>query len=480
MFINTIVDEINLKNMPEVIIEFFRKNGEKKFNNLRNFYDNLLKYVSEDIRDSYLNRILKYLSSSSSILINIIDDFKLDVYDKELQDFSKYLVNEINKYDGYKYLYESLNRKVNYIFYEKEEYLNIKESHNVEDYKTFIFLLLKHTFYTYQINIPGIVSTRLYEEAITMIYDSETRKRMMKASADLGNTDASVLHACHILKNHNLEGIDYLLKAKSKPYALWTIGFLIETNKLNKETISKVEAELSDLFTEDDFINRIRSDKKNIILAIKIYYYIYKKYYFSKSINSIGKLLINQSITYNESINETVLLGKQYLNEAIRLGNVNAITNLSIYYINHPEDSEYDDKLITKLLETSANLGDTLGNYYYGKHLCKKGEKQGIEYLLYSSNLSHAASSFEIAKVYEANNDYQNALEYYKKAIYLGHFDSTINLCKLYILLSTLYDKKSYLIFAKEILDDNYNNVSIDKKEECDILYKDIEERKNS
>ena len=29
--------------------------------------DNLLKYVSEDIRDSYLNRILKYLSSSNPI-----------------------------------------------------------------------------------------------------------------------------------------------------------------------------------------------------------------------------------------------------------------------------------------------------------------------------------------------------------------------------------------------------------------------------
>ena len=90
MFINTIVDEINLKNMPEIIIEFFRNNGEKKFNNLRNFYDNLLKFVSEDIRDSYLNRILKYLSSSSPILINIIEDFKLDVYDKELQNFSNY------------------------------------------------------------------------------------------------------------------------------------------------------------------------------------------------------------------------------------------------------------------------------------------------------------------------------------------------------------------------------------------------------
>ena len=190
MFINTIIDEINLKNMPEVITDFFRKNGEKKFNNLRNFYDNLLKYVSEDIRDSYLNRILKYLSSSSSNL---------------LQDFSKYLVDEINKYDNYKDLYESLNRKVNYIFYDKDDYLNIKESHNKEDYKTFIFLLLKHTFKTYQINIPGIVSTRLYEESITMVYDSETRKRMMSASANLGNIDASVLHACHLLKEHNLE-----------------------------------------------------------------------------------------------------------------------------------------------------------------------------------------------------------------------------------------------------------------------------------
>ena len=135
MFINTIVDEINLKNMPEIIIEFFRNNGEKKFNNLRSFYDNLLKFVSEDIRDSYLNRILKYLSSSSPILINIIEDFKLDVYDKELQDFSNYLVEEINKYEGYKDLYESLNRKVNYIFYEKDNYLNIKESHNEENYK---------------------------------------------------------------------------------------------------------------------------------------------------------------------------------------------------------------------------------------------------------------------------------------------------------------------------------------------------------
>ena len=32
MYINTIIDEINLKNFPEIIIEYFRKNGEKRFN----------------------------------------------------------------------------------------------------------------------------------------------------------------------------------------------------------------------------------------------------------------------------------------------------------------------------------------------------------------------------------------------------------------------------------------------------------------
>ena len=211
MYINTIIDEINLKNFPEIIIEYFRKNGEKRFNNLRSFYDILLKSINEDVRDSYLNRILKYLSSSTPILINIIEDFKIDIYNEELLKFSEFLTEEINRFEDYESLYETINRKINYIFYEKEDYLNIKEAHNKKDYVNFIFLVLKHTFNTYQTNTPGIVSTRMYEEAMTLVYDSETRKRMMKASADLGNLDASILHACHILKNNDPEGIDYLL-----------------------------------------------------------------------------------------------------------------------------------------------------------------------------------------------------------------------------------------------------------------------------
>lgn len=480
MFINTIIDDINLKNFPEIIIDYFRKNGEKKFNNQRSFYDTLLKTVGEDIRDSYLNRILKYLSSSSPSLINILEDFNQDVYDKELLKFSEYLTEEINKYDDYKDLYESINRKINYIFYEKDEYLDIKNSHNDEDYPLFIFLVLKHTFKTYQTNIPGIVSTRLYEEAITMVYDGETRKRMMKASAELGNIDASMLHASHILKNGDQRGIDFLLKAKSKPSALWIIGFLIEKNRIKKETISKVERELQELFIEDDFINKVSSDDKNVILAIKIYYYIYQKYHFSKSINSLGKLLIQKTATYNNSMEDTISMGKKFLNEAIRLGNVNAITNLSVYYTNHPEDSDYNDKLISRLLETSANLGDVVGNYNYGKLLCKKGDKRGIDYLLYSANLSHPEANYELGKEYESDNDYKRAIEYYKKALFLGNFKSVINLCKLYILLSSLYDKKAYLMYAKELLDDNYKNLEKEEQKECDLLYTDIKERKNS
>ena len=418
MYINTIIDEINLKNFPEIIIEYFRKNGEKRFNNLRSFYDILLKSINEDVRDSYLNRILKYLSSSTPILINIIEDFKIDIYNEELLKFSEFLTEEINRFEDYESLYETINRKINYIFYEKEDYLNIKEAHNKKDYVNFIFLVLKHTFNTYQTNTPGIVSTRMYEEAMTLVYDSETRKRMMKASADLGNLDASILHACHILKNNDPEGIDYLLKAKSKPYALWILGFLVEKKRISKESIDKIEIELKDLFVEDNFINNITSDNKNVILATKIYYYIYLKYYFSKSINSLGKLLIRQRVLFNNSIEETIIMGKRFLNEGIKLGNVNAITNLSVYYINHPEDNEYNDKLINKLLETSATLGDLEGNYYYGKMLCSKNDKRGVEYLKYASNLFHAESSYELAKVYESDNNYKEAIEYYKKAIY--------------------------------------------------------------
>ena len=473
MFINTIIDEINIKTLPEIIIEYLRKNGEKKFINLRSFYSILLENISEDVKDSYLNRILKYLSSTTPSLINIFEDLNQDIYDKELKLFVKKLVTTINKYDNNKDLYEQINSKINFIFYNEEEYLKIKESNNIKDYETFIYLVLKHTFQTYQLNLPSIVSKRLFEEAMTTEYDSERKTRMIKASADLNNIEASMLYANQILLDDPDTAIDYMLKAKSLPYVLWAIGFSIEKQRFNKESIYKIKKELEPLFIEDEFINKISSKNKHLILAVNLYYYIYLKYSFSKAINSIGKLLITKQIQYNNSEKETIEQAKLYLNKAIKLGNVNAITNLSVYYLRHPDDKEYEDILINKLLRTSAELGDLVGNYYYGKLLIDQG-KDGSKYLIYASKQNHERAQFELGKYYELHNNYNKSIEYYKNAITNGHTDSIISLSKLYLFLSNKDNKNTYKLYAKELLDNNIDKLNDEQKILAKQLYEDI------
>ena len=54
-----LLDSINIKTYPELIVNFLKDNNiNSNFNNLRGFYNELLASLSEDIRDSYLNRIL--------------------------------------------------------------------------------------------------------------------------------------------------------------------------------------------------------------------------------------------------------------------------------------------------------------------------------------------------------------------------------------------------------------------------------------
>lgn len=474
MYRKTIIDEINIKNLPEMITDYLRKNGEKKYINLRSFYTILLDNISNDVKDSYLNRILKYLSNTTPSLINIFEDFNQGIYDKELKVYVKDLVQTINKYENNGDLYEQINSKINFIYYDVEDYLKIKESNNIKDYETFIFLVLKHTFQTYQLNLPSIVSKRLFEEAMTTEYDSERKTRMIKASADLNNIEASMLYANQILLDDPDTAIDYMLKAKSLPYVLWSIGFSIEKQRFSKESIYKIKKELEPLFEKDEFIEKLSSDNKHLLLAVNLYYHIYLKYGFSKAINSIGKLLITRQIKYNNSEKESIEQAKIYLNKAIKLGNVNAITNLSVYYLRHPEDKEYEDLLINKLLRTSAELGDVVGNYYYGILLTQQG-KDGSKYFHYSSELNHERAHYELGKYYELHNDYNKSIEYYKKSITCGYTDAIISLSKLYIFLSNKNNKNTYKLYAKELLDNNIDKLNEEQKKLANRLYEDID-----
>ena len=212
----------------------------------------------------------------------------------------------------------------------------------------------------------------------------------------------------------------------------------------------------------------------HLIRIQDLYYYIYLKYSFSKAINSIGKLLITKQIQYNNSEKETIEQAKIYLNKAIKLGNVKAITNLSVYYLRHPDDKEYEDILINKLLRTSAELGDLVGNYYYGKLLIDQG-KDGSKYLIYASKQNHERAQFELGKYYELHNNYNKSIEYYKNAITNGHTDSIISLSKLYLFLSNKDNKNTYKLYAKELLDNNIDKLNEEQKKLANRLYEDID-----
>ena len=448
MNIGTIIDKINIKDLPDMITSYLHEYSIKELSNLRGYYSRLLEFISVDVKDSYLNRILKYLSSNTSSVINIIEDFNENIYDKELLDFSKYLADIINSTPNYQVLYENLNRNVNFIFFENnKEYCEVKTLHNNKEYNMFLFSLIKHSFKTYQINLPGIMGNRLLDEALTLYYDTEHRKRVIRASAELGNEIAINLHAAHIYKDDKDAAVRVLLKNKDKASELWQIAFELEYNTLSKETVSIIKKELKNVIEENDFTNKITVTKKGqekaydmtLLYAFKIYYYIAHKFNFTKAYNSLGKLMIFDMLSYDNDRQKTIELAKDYLKKAIRMGNINSATNLSIYYYNNKEDNEFDYLTMKRLFEVSATLGDIEASCFYGKLLIEEGNfNDGVINLKYAAERKDGLSCLELGKFYELTSEYALAIEYYKKAIIYHKYDAAYYLSLLYLKLNSL------------------------------------------
>ena len=442
MDVSVIVDKINIKNLPEVITNYLRQYSIKEFNNLRSFYSRLFEFISDDVKDSYLNRVLKYLSYDAPSVINIFEDFNEGVYDKELMKFSKYLVKIINETDQYSNLYESLNRNVNFLFYEShDEYCKVKTFNNDANYDMFIFSLLKHAFMTYKINIPGIMANRLLEESMTLSFNTEHRKRVIQASAELGNEIAISLHAAHIYDENRDEAIKFLIKNKNRGCDLWQVAYELECDSISKYTIQHIKNELKGIELENDFTNKItittygkeKYYDLSLLFAIKLYYYIACKFNFTKAYNSLGKLMIFDIISYENDRKKTIELAKTYLKKSISMGNLNSMTNLAIYYYKNRDDIDFDYVVMKKSLEQAACLGDISANCYYGKIMIEEGNfKDGVEYLKYASDRNYGLACYELGKYYELKSDYEQAVESYKKAILNKYFDAAYNIAVLF------------------------------------------------
>ena len=219
-------DCINLKKFSETISDYLHNNGQKKICNVRRYFSTLLGCINENVKESYLNRILKYLSSSTAQSIAIIDDFNDGIYDKNLMKFANILSTELQKTEDFNIFIKKLDDIIIVPYLSIEEYNNLKECLNNKDYDNYLFILIKHTFKTYKISLPNISSQRMLEEALTIYFDTEFQKRLISESAKLGNHQAIILFGNLNYSNPQVS-LNYYLKAKKNKIALWEIGYML-------------------------------------------------------------------------------------------------------------------------------------------------------------------------------------------------------------------------------------------------------------
>ena len=450
-------DCINLKKFSETISDYLHYNNQKKICNVRRYFSTLLGCINEDVKESYLNRILKYLSSSTAQSIAIIDDFNDGIYDKNLMKFANILSTELQKTEDFNIFIKKLDDMIIVPYLSIEEYNNLKECLNNKDYDNYLFILIKHTFKTYKISLPNISSQRMLEEALTIYFDTEFQKRLINESAKLGNHQAIILFG-NLNYSSPQVSLNYYLKAKKNKIALWEIGYMLETGNLTQEVVELIKKEIDFCIIKDSFINNIVVDKKvknpeSIKLAFQIYYYIISNFEYSKAFNSIGKLLLNGTVSYKDDKKTTNKYIKQYLLKAIRLGNINAPRLLATYFVGNPKDEDYNESYIMELLRNSADMGEIDANYEYGMLLKRKKLKQSRKYLMYAAEQKNSSACYELAQMFELKGDYKNACEYYKRAIYYGRVSAVYDLCLMYIELANSTKQKVYIFKATQMFD---------------------------
>ena len=473
MNLEYVVDKINIKNLPEDIASYMQNNNSHKYTNLRSFYKELLKHVNDDFLDSYLNRILKYLSSDKESNIYIFDDFTDNIYDEELISFSNKLCSEIDKYNNNTELYEKLNQHLNRMFFDFEDFVKVKDAHNDKDYPKFLFLLLKHCFENYKINVPNITAKRIYDVAMTLDDDSK-KYHLIKLSSDLGNYDASLLYSSYIYNEYPDEAIDLYLKFKSYPVAQWRIAKAIEEKRLNPQTIITIKKSLKNNLIDNSLTKNIKivkeKENKNLKLAFQIYDYCAENFNFNKAMKSIGQLLIDGCVIYKNK-EESLKLGKEYFIKAIKLGDIDSVLSMALYYHNHKSSKDYDEFLENKYFEISAKYGDFTACNYYGEILLKEGKtEEAIEYFKKSASGNNGIACKHLGNYYELKNDYKEAINYYKKSLQLNNYNTVLDLANLYHLLTNIYNDKAYAGMAKNIVKTYYDYLSDTDKKQCKLF----------
>ena len=501
------LDSINIKTFPEFIIDYFKDEKiDSKFSNLRSFYSELLGTINYDIKNSYLNRILKYLSSKEESTILILEDIKDGIYEKELINFFRDLNDQMAQNPAYSFFYKNLLGKCAFLYFGKEELKQVEEAYSSQKFDLFLYLLFLHACKNYKINTPKITANRLFNDAICLFYDNELRYSLLKHAADLGN-DLACMQYSELYYEDVETRMTYLMKGKNLVGNLWGVAFSIEHGDVPKQLLEGYKKELKSIIDEGDkymqninVINETDSYRKECTaISFKIYLYLAKEKNYTKAINSVGKFFIKEKVAYmnKNKIDQkkSAEVGLNYLLEAVRLGNIHAMQNIGSFIYNNNKNPNpiytevlkerkifFDtngknaDPIYKEMLRIGAESHDFLSSIYLTKILIDEGKLDEAEkYLQVTAKKNNGESLYRLGKIYETKLCEKEAIDYYNKAIANRYYAASIDLAKLYFSkymtnFSSDNTKNGYLLLSINLLETYYNKYSAAEKKEADML----------
>ena len=391
----------------------------------------------------------------------------------------------------------------------------------------FLYILYSHAISNYKSNLPKFYSYRLYQEALTLTHGSEMQKRMFKEAADVcSQLSQKSLAACQAatqyanLISHEDDKIEETLKyfqiaSQKLPSAYWEIAFMIENNRLENKITNQVEQQIERYFSKEltDLQICSRTDidssyklvicpvdlldtenEKNIIVAFKIYWGLSQKEKFSKALNSVGKFLINKMVVCMNPVTKefdekrSYLLAKDFLKEAMSLGNTNAMVNLGNYYFLKYQASELskeDEDIMIQLLKNASDIFyeseacKILGDYYFINNDFITSEQYFRKSLI---NTKNGYSYFMLGKLEVKKLNSEIAINYFQKAIQHDYYDAAFFCAKQWRLMyyNEIVANKdshiaiSYLQLAKEFLETFMSAISNKFKIEAEQLMQTI------
>lgn len=182
-----------------------------------------------------------------------------------------------------------------------------------------------------------------------------------------------------------------------------------------------------------------QDEELDYLVCYKTYWVIVHKDKFTKALNSLGKLLLSKKVgicvyQHNHIFNmeeESIEEAKEFLYQAMALGNTNALVNLANYYFSLYKKNLLEDNGKEKMLQFLFTAADDfsepkacslLGDYYFiNNNLSFAGN-------YYKKSFSHTDrngySFYMLGRIADLNLNKSVAIDYYNKAVSQGYYDA--------------------------------------------------------